>query len=326
MQAIGSYLHMTTNAKLAFVFPGQGSQSSGMLSGLAALYPVLGRVYQGASRVLGYDLWKLTQEGPEVELNKTKITQPALLAASVAVWNVWQERAGPSPVLMAGHSLGEYSALVCAGNLDFIDAVSLVAARGRYMQEAVPEGTGAMAAILGLSDAEVIAICRQAAQGQIVTAANFNSPEQVVIAGHTDAVKRAVELAATAGAKRSVLLPVSVPSHCALMQEAASHFAERLKNISLAAGSIPVIHNVDVSIKSDGMQIMQALIEQLYQPVRWVDTIQMMASQGITHIVECGPGKVLSGLIKRIDKEIITFSVSDPESLDKALATLECLA
>jgi len=313
---------MNTNAKLAFVFPGQGSQSIGMLSALAAQYPVVGSFYQEASRALGYDLWKLTQEGPEAELNKTEKTQPALLAAGVAVWRVWEERAGPVPALMAGHSLGEYSALVCAGNLDFIDAVNLVAARGRYMQEAVAEGTGAMAAILGLSDADVIAVCRQAAQGQTVTAANFNSPAQVVIAGHADAVKRAVELAAVAGAKRSVLLPVSVPSHCALMQEAAGHFAERLKNISFTTGAIPVIHNVDVSIKSDGMDIKQALIGQMYQPVRWVDTIQKMASHGITHIVECGPGKVLSGLIKRINKEIETLSVSEPESLDKALETL----
>ena len=317
---------MTTNLKLALVFPGQGSQGTGMLSGLAAQYSVIGRIYQEASRVLGYDLWKLTQEGPEAELNKTKKTQPAMLTSSVAVWNVWQERAGPVPVFMSGHSLGEYSALVCAGKLDFIDAVSLVAARGRYMQEAVPEGTGAMAAILGLSDDEVMTICRQAAQGQVVTAANFNTPAQIVIAGHVDAVKRAVELATTAGAKRSVLLPVSVPSHCALMEKAASQFAEQLKNVSLAAGTIPVIHNVDVSIKSDSMQIKQALIDQLCQPVRWVDTILLMASHGVTHIVECGPGKVLSGLIKRINNKITTFSVSDPESLDKALLTLEHLA
>lgn len=293
-----------------------------MLSALAAKYSIVGRIYQEASQALGYDLWKLVQEGPETELNKTEKTQPALLAASVAVWHVWEERAGPAPALMAGHSLGEYSALVCSGNLDFIDAVNLVADRGRYMQEAVPEGAGAMAAILGLSDVDVIAVCRQAAQGQIVTAANFNSPAQVVIAGHADAVKRAVELATAAGAKRSILLPVSVPSHCALMQEAAGHFAERLKDVSFKTGTIPVIHNVDVSIKSNNMDIKQALIGQLYQPVRWVDTIQKMSSQGITHIVECGPGKVLSGLIKRINKEIETLSVSEPESLDKALATL----
>ena len=313
---------MISNPKLALVFPGQGSQSLGMLSALAAQYPVIGRIYQEASRALGYDLWKLTQEGPEAELNKTEKTQPAVLAASVAVWHVWKDRAGPDPAFMAGHSLGEYSALVCAGKLDFVDAVGLVVDRGRYMQETVPEGTGAMAAILGLSDAEVIAICRQAAQGQIVTAANFNTPAQVVIAGHADAVKRAVELATTAGAKRSVILPVSVPSHCALMQEAASHLAERLQNILFMPCTIPVIHNVDVSIKSDGMDIRQALIEQLYRPVRWVDTIQKMASQGISHIVECGPGKVLSGLIKRIDKKIEIFPIAEPESFDKALTTL----
>jgi [acyl-carrier-protein] S-malonyltransferase len=293
-----------------------------MLSALAAQHPVIASIYQEASRALGYDLWTLTQEGPEAELNKTEMTQPAILAASVALWHVWKDRAGPAPVLMAGHSLGEYSALVCAGKLDFIDAVALVQDRGRYMQDAVPEGSGAMAAILGLSAADVIAICREAAQGEIVSAANFNSPVQVVIAGHVEAVKRAIELASTAGAKRSLLLTVSVPSHCALMQDAARHFAKRLKNISFVPGTIPVIHNVDVSIKSDARAIQQALVEQIFQPVRWVDTVQKMASQGITHIVECGPGKVLSGLIKRIDKEIETFPVGEPELLDKALTIL----
>ena len=313
---------MKTNAKLAFVFPGQGSQSVGMLTALAAQYPIVNKIYQDASRALGYDLWQLTQKGPEMELNTTMKTQPALLTASVATWKIWKERGGTDPAFMAGHSLGEYSALVCAGALDFHDAVSLVAERGRYMQEAVPEGTGAMAAILGLSDGEVIEICRQAAQGQIVTAANFNSPAQVVIAGHCEAVKRAIALAAAAGAKRSIVLPVSVPSHCALMQQAAQQFTACLQNITITPGAIPVIHNVDVSTKNDGRSIKQALIEQLYQPVRWVDTIHLLANRGITHIIECGPGKVLTGLIKRIDRHMETFSVSEPEALDKALAAL----
>ena len=314
---------MNNNIKLAFVFPGQGSQSVGMLEALAAQYSMVSSVYQEASRELSYDLWRRTQEGPEVELNTTTKTQPALLTASVATWKVWKERGGREPELMAGHSLGEYSALVCAGALGLRDAVSLVADRGRYMQGAVPEGTGAMAAILGLSDEEVIAICKQASRGQVVAAANFNSPAQVVIAGHVDAVKRAVKLATAAGAKRSILLPVSVPSHCVLMQEAARHFAVRLTNIAVSAGCVPIIHNVDVSTKGDSTSIKQALIEQLYQPVRWVDTIQLMANRGISHIVECGPGKVLSGLIKRINRHIETYPVSDPESLDKALAALQ---
>lgn len=307
---------------LAFVFPGQGSQSIGMLSSLAEKYPAVKELYSEASAVLGYDLWKLVSEGPESGLNSTEKTQPALLVASVAVWKIWQERGGKLPVLMAGHSLGEYSALVCSGAMTFTEAVRLVADRGAYMQSAVPEGTGAMAAILGLSDEDVIKICKDNAQDQIVSAANFNSSGQIVIAGHTGAVKRTIEAAGKAGAKRSVLLPVSVPSHCALMMNAASQFSERIKNIHLSAPAIPVIHNVDVSRKSEPEAIKQALVEQLYQPVRWVETIKTMTDSGITTIIECGPGKVLCGLIKRIDKQITTWPVYDPDTLDAAIAAL----
>lgn len=304
------------------MFPGQGSQSVGMSAAIAEKYPVIKTVYAGASEVLGYDLWQLVNEGPETELNVTSRTQPALLAAGVALWKVWQERGGPAPAIMAGHSLGEYTALVCSGVLEFGDAVALVADRGAFMQAAVPEGTGSMAAILGLGEEKVMAICEQAAQGQVVSAANFNSAGQIVIAGHKEAVNRAVELAAAAGAKRSVVLAVSVPSHCALMQGAADRFSVRLENVAMSPANIPVIHNVDVSTRTDPRAIKQALVEQLYQPVRWVETIEHMSKKGITRIVECGPGKVLCGLIKRIDRQIETFPVYDPESLDKALSVL----
>ena len=308
--------------KLAFVFPGQGSQSVGMSRTIAEKYPVVKTVYAEASGVLGYDLWQLVHNGPEAELNITSKTQPALLAASVAMWKVWQERSGPVPALMAGHSLGEYSALVCSGVLAFRDAIALVADRGAYMQAAVPEGTGSMAAILGLSDEQIINICHQASQGQVVSAANFNSAGQIVIAGHKEAVNRAVELASAAGAKRSIVLSVSVPSHCDLMQEAANKFAVRMEEITFSPANIPVIHNVDVSIRTEYPAIKQALVEQLSQPVRWVETIEQMSKKGITKIVECGPGKVLCGLIKRIDRQIETCPVYDPESLDKALSVV----
>ena len=307
---------------LAFVFPGQGSQSVGMSSALAENYPLVKDIYADASSVLGYDLWQLVNDGPESDLNITEKTQPALLTASVAIWEVWQGQGGATPKIMAGHSLGEYSALVCSGALSFTDAVALVADRGAYMQSAVPEGTGTMAAILGLAEEQVVTICKENAQGQVVSAANFNSSGQVVIAGHIDAVKRAVEAASKAGAKRSIILPVSVPSHCALMQDAATQFAERIKNINLSVPEIPVIQNVDVTQKTDPDAIKQALVEQLYKPVRWVEIIQSMADSGITKTIECGPGKVLCGLIKRIDREIETWPVFDPESLDKAKAAV----
>ena len=305
---------------IAFVFPGQGSQSLGMLAELAVSHATVQSTFTEASDVLGYDLWQLVQQGPEAELNNTTKTQPALLASSVATWRVWNELSQVQPVMMAGHSLGEYSALVCSGALNFTDAIQLVADRGAYMQDAVPAGIGSMAAVLGLEDGQIEAVCDAAAQGQIVSAANYNSSGQVVIAGHKEAVERAVELAKAAGAKRSVILPVSVPSHCALMQKAADRFAERLNTVDFEQPKIPVLHNVDATERSDAREIKLALQDQLCQPVRWVETIQKMVSKDINTIVECGPGKVLSGLIKRIDRSLNIFPVFDPASLEKALA------
>jgi [acyl-carrier-protein] S-malonyltransferase len=305
---------------IAFVFPGQGSQSLGMLAELAVAQSTVQSTFAEASEGLGYDLWQLVQQGPEAELNNTTKTQPALLASSVATWRVWNELSEIQPVMMAGHSLGEYSALVCSGALKFIDAIQLVADRGAYMQDAVPAGTGSMAAVLGLEDGQIEKVCDQAAQGQIVSAANYNSSGQVVIAGHKEAVERAVELAKAAGAKRSVILPVSVPSHCALMQKAADRFAERLNTVDFEQPKIPVLQNVDAMEHNDVSEIKLALREQLCQPVRWVETIQKIVGKDINTVVECGPGKVLSGLIKRIDRSLNILPIFDPASLEKALA------
>ncbi len=307
---------------IAFVFPGQGSQSLGMLAELAASDSTVQSTFAEASDVLSYDLWQLVQEGPEAELNKTAKTQPALLASSVAIWRIWNELSQNQPVIMAGHSLGEYSALVCSAALSFTDAIQLVADRGAYMQDAVPAGIGSMAAVLGLEDSQIETVCEQAAQGQIVSAANYNSSGQVVIAGHKEAVERAVELAKVAGAKRSVILPVSVPSHCELMQKAADQFAERLDTVNFEQPNIPVLHNVDATERSDASEIKLALQGQLYQPVQWVETIQKMLNKGVNTVIECGPGKVLSGLIKRIDRSLNIFPVFDPASLEKALGGL----
>lgn len=304
---------------LAYVFPGQGSQSVGMLSDLAAAYPVVGETFGEASEVLGYDLWKLTQEGPEDSLNQTDKTQPAMLAAGVAVWRVLNEKTDKRPAMLAGHSLGEYSALVCAGVLDFPAAVRLVESRGRRMQEAVPAGTGAMAAILGLSDDQVRDVCTRAADGEVVEPVNFNSPGQVVIAGNTGAVERAVKLAKEAGAKRALPLPVSVPSHCSLMQPAADAFADELAVVDFRTPTINVIHNVDVKPHKDVHEIRDVLARQLYNPVRWVETIEYMHAQGITQLVECGPGKVLAGLNRRIVKAMDAYPVFDTATLDTAL-------
>jgi [acyl-carrier-protein] S-malonyltransferase len=307
---------------LAFVFPGQGSQAVGMLSDLGAAHDVVRTTFAEASAALGYDLWQLTQNGPADELNQTHITQPAMLTAGVAAWRVWQQKGGARPAVMAGHSLGEYTALVCAGALSFADGVALVAERGRYMQEAVPAGTGAMAAILGLEDALVVEACAGAAQGQVVSAVNFNSPGQVVIAGHAAAVERAMEAAKAMGAKRALPLPVSVPSHCALMQPAAERLAQRLAGITLQTPQIPVINNVDVLAAADADAMRQALARQLYNPVRWVETVQKMAADGVDTLVECGPGKVLVGLNKRIVKDMKTYAIVDTASLDETLAAL----
>lgn len=306
---------------LAFVFPGQGSQSIGMLKELAAEFPQVQATFAEAASVLDYDLWKIVQEGPEDQLNSTDVTQPAMLAAGVACWRVWQAQHGATPVLMAGHSLGEYTALVCAGSLQFNDAIKLVAARGKYMQDAVPKGTGAMAAILGLDDADVIAVCATAAQSQVVQAVNFNSPGQVVVAGDKAAVERATVIAREKGAKRAILLPVSVPSHCQLMRPAAERLAGDLATIAIKSPAITVINNVDVAQPSDPAAIRDALIRQLYQPVRWVEIIQAMAKHGVKQLAECGPGKVLVGLNKRIEKDMNALAVYDPTSLATALQT-----
>ncbi len=305
---------------LAFVFPGQGSQTVGMLAELAVTEPQVETTFAEASAVLGYDLWKVVAEGPAEELNQTHITQPAMLSAGIAVWRIWQEKGGATPSVMAGHSLGEYTALVAAGAIAFADAVSLVAERGKLMQEAVPAGTGSMAALLGLEDAQVIEVCSKAAQGEVVSAVNFNANGQVVIAGHVAAVERAVEMAKEAGAKRAVVLPVSVPSHCELMKPAAEKLAERLAGITVSAPQIPVMNNVDVSKASDADAIRDALVRQLYSPVRWVETVQAMAGEGVDTLIECGPGKVLVGLNRRIVKEMSTTALFDPAGFETALA------
>ena len=308
------------NAALAMVFPGQGSQAVGMLSDLAESSPQVIETFEQASDLLGYDLWQLVRQGPADELNQTARTQPAMLAAGVAVWRAWQAREGVLPAVMAGHSLGEYTALVCADALQFGDAITLVAERGRCMQSAVPEGAGAMAAILGLDDAAVAGVCEMAAEGEVVSPVNYNSPGQVVIAGHTSAVERATALAKQAGAKRAVLLPVSVPSHCALMTSAAAEFAKQLAGVDIRSPQIPVLQNVDALASADPTVIREKLGRQLYTPVQWVRTVQAMGEQGIARIIEAGPGKVLAGLCKRIDKNMAVVAVHDAESMDAALS------
>jgi len=305
--------------QIAFVFPGQGSQTVGMLTELAATYPLVEETFREASDALGYDLWQLVSQGPAEELNKTWQTQPALLAASVAIYRVWQQQGGQQPVLMAGHSLGEYSALVCAGVLSFADAVKLVELRGKLMQEAVPEGTGAMQAIIGLDDAAIRKACEERAQGQVVSPVNFNSPGQVVIAGNKEAVERAGAACKAAGAKRALPLPVSVPSHCALMKPAADKLAVALENITFAAPAVPVINNVDVKAETDAAAIRHALVRQLYSPVRWTESVEAMAEQGVTQLLEMGPGKVLTGLTKRIVDSLTAAAVNDTASLTAAL-------
>jgi len=307
---------------LAFVFPGQGSQSVGMLNDLAASYPEVKHTFERASDALGKDLWSIVAEGPEEELNQTHNTQPVMLAAGVAVWQLWCKHSSVRPAWMAGHSLGEYTALVCSEALSFEDGVKLVAARGRLMQEAVPSGVGAMAAILGLEDHQVVQVCANAAEGEIVSAVNFNSPGQVVIAGNVAAVERAMLAAKEAGAKRAVLLPVSVPSHCELMESAAQKLDEQLQHTVIDTPKMTLIHNVDVASHSAPEVIRNALKEQLYKPVRWADSIKFMHDQGVTSFVECGPGKVLIGLNKRIAKDAEHMSIYDPETLNKVLEQL----
>lgn len=305
---------------LAFLFPGQGSQSVGMLAELAEQYPEVEAVFGEASGLLGYDVWGLVKSGPEERLNSTEYTQPAMLAAGFATWQVWCKVSAVRPAWLAGHSLGEYTALVCAGALDFPDGLRLVRERARLMQAAAPAGLGAMAAILGLDDSQIVAVCEEASSdGCAVSAANFNAPGQVVIAGHVEAVIRAAELAKTAGAKRAVLLPVSVPSHCALMQPAADPFKRLLDSVRLQAPCIPIVHNVDVATHTEPTAIRQALVQQLQGSVRWTQSVRYIAAQGVARFVECGPGRVLAGLNKRIVPDASTESIFDNASLAKAL-------
>ncbi|WP_024303782.1 ACP S-malonyltransferase [Pseudogulbenkiania sp. MAI-1] len=306
----------------AFVFPGQGSQSLNMMDGFADL-PVVKQTFDEASAVLGDDLWAMLKAESADAINATINTQPLMLAAGVATWRAWQAVGGAQPAVVAGHSLGEYSALVAAGALSFADAVKLVRLRAQAMQEAVPAGEGAMAAILNLSDDDIRAACAEAAQGEVVEAVNFNSPGQVVIAGAKAAVERAMELCKAKGAKRALPLPVSVPSHCALMKPAAERLAAALAEVEIKAPAIPVLHNADVASYSDPAQIRDALVRQLYSPVRWTETVQKMAADGIVQLAECGPGKVLAGLAKRIDGNVKGLALTDAAALEAARQELQ---
>ncbi len=310
------------NAKLAFLFPGQGSQKIGMLSQLAGQRPAILETFAQASATLGYDLWELIQNGEQDAINLTERTQPALLTASVALWRLWLQSGGPNPAIFAGHSLGEWSALVCAGVVEFTDAVALVRLRGKYMQEAVPVGTGAMAAIMGLDDEVIRNCCSLAADGEVVGPVNFNAPGQVVIAGTTGAVERAIAACKDAGAKRALALPVSAPFHTTLMEPAARRLAEHITATEFHPPQIPVIHNVNARAEADPQAIKQLMIEQIYQPVLWVDCVNQLVSAGIELAVECGAGKVLGGLNKRITPQLTSLATEDVDSFDRALAAV----
>lgn len=307
---------------LAFVFPGQGSQSIGMLAELAAAFPEVQQTFAEASAALGYDLWQLCQQGPESQLNSTECTQPAMLAAGIATWRVWRARGGRAPDVVAGHSLGEFSALVAAGSLDFAVAADLVRWRGRFMQEAVPAGEGAVAAILGLETADLDAACREAAQGQVVELVNFNAPGQIVIAGHAAAVERAIAAAKARGARRGVLLPVSAPVHSSLMRAAALRLEQKLATVAVQAPTLRFLSSVDAQERRDPEALRALLVQQLASPVRWIETLQALASSAPLQVIECGPGKVLTGLNRRIEKnrEIAMLAVDDPATLAAALA------
>lgn len=307
---------------IAFVFPGQGSQTVGMLDAWSDNAAVQ-QAISTAGQALNQDLGALIAQGPIEDLNLTTNTQPAMLLASVAMFNAWLEAGGPQPSLVAGHSLGEYSALTVAGALSLADALKLVRIRANAMQDAVPVGVGAMAAVLNLDNAQIQAVCAEAAQGQVVEPVNFNAPGQIVIAGHKEAVERACEIAKAAGARRAVLLPVSAPFHSTLLQPAALVLEQALAQISLQTPQIPVLNNVDVAAPTDPFAIKSALVRQAWHPVRWVETIEKMSAEGITHIVECGPGKVLAGLVKRIDKNITVLSITDPNSLEQTLTSIK---
>lgn len=309
---------------IAVIFPGQGSQSIGMLARLLVEQPAAAAAFEEANEALGYDLGALVASGPDELLNRTDHTQPAMLAAGVAVWRAWQARGGPTPEAMAGHSLGEYTALVCAGALQYADALRIVRLRGEWMQQAVPAGTGAMAAILGLEDDAIRAACAEAELGGgVVEAVNFNAPGQVVIAGNADAVTRAIELARAAGAKRAMALPVSVPSHCRLMDPVGEQLAAALADVALELPAIPVFHNVDAAPRRDVAGIRKALADQVRRPVRWVECILAMQAAGVRTLVEAGPGRVLCGLARRIDRSLAALPADDPDTLEAALAAVE---
>lgn len=310
------------NSNLAFVFPGQGSQKIGMLADLGAANPLVEETFQEASDVLGYDAWKLIQEGEQEEINLTERTQPLLLTSSVAIWRLWQQQGGPQPAAMAGHSLGEWSALVCAGVVDFADAVEIVRSRGAFMQQAVPVGVGAMAAIMGMDDQIVIDACSEAAEGEVVSAVNFNAPGQVVIAGDAAGVARAVEICKKAGAKRAVELPVSAPFHTSLMRPAADNLSDLVMQKSFSAPQIPVLHNVHAKTEEDPEKIKSLMLEQIYQPVLWVDCVNALSSRGAEILIECGPGRVLNGLSKRIDRSLTSLATDDVASLENALTSV----
>ena len=310
---------MNKDPKLAIVFPGQGSQIIGMLDNLITIDKKAREIVNIASDVLGYDILKIISDGPKEKLDSTEVTQPAILLTSYVTWLLWKHESNAIPSVLAGHSLGEYTALLCADIISFEDAIMIVSERGKYMQQSVPDSTGAMAAILGLDDSLIEQLCSNAAEDEIVSAANYNSPGQVVVSGHKNAVNRMINLAKNAGARRAILLPVSVPSHCALMKDTANKFSKLLDKITFNNAQIPILQNVDAKLKTNAADIKTALIKQLYEPVRWVDTINEIHRIGVTKIIECGPSNVLSGLTKRIEKSFELFSISDKPSLDKTL-------
>lgn len=314
---------MSNVQQLAFVFPGQGSQKVGMLADLAG-EPIVASTFSEASEALGYDLWQTIQEGPQEKLNLTETTQPALLASSVAMWRLWQDRAGPTPAWLAGHSLGEWSALVCGGVVDFVDAIRLVRSRGRYMQEAVPQGVGAMAAILGLDDTVVEEACQQASSAEFIVApVNYNSPGQLVIAGHLQAVEAAMEKCKDAGAKRAMPLPVSAPFHTQLMKPAAERLATEIAATEFRAPEIPIVHNVNALPESSPEAIKSLMVEQIYSAVRWVECVSYLVSQGVGTTLECGPGKVLCGLNKRIERSLSATNIDSESSLAASLSSIQ---
>ena len=311
-----------SNSSVAFVFPGQGSQKVGMLAEMAAAYPVITETFAEASQALGYDVWDMVQNGEQEQLNLTERTQPILLTASVALWRCWQQKSDLKPALMAGHSLGEFSALVCAGSLQFADAVTLVRDRGQFMQTAVPVGEGAMAAVLGLNDDVILDICNSSSAAGVVEAVNFNSPGQVVIAGKVAAVEAAIAACIEAGAKRAMPLPVSAPFHTSLMKPAGEKLAEKIAGLTVLSPETPVVHNVHAQTESDPAKIKELLVQQIYSPVKWVSCVETMVAAGIEQTVECGPGKVLGGLNRRIQKSLSAFALEDVAGFDKALAEL----